>query len=257
MMPAGPGSSSVAELRQRVAELTVAAAARDTFITVAAHELRNPLVPIVGQIDLLLSAVRSGRCPPERVEQWLELIQHTMRHFLRRAGVLLDVSRIASGGRQLSPEPFDLVALLTEIVTDHAAAAHHAGTTITVRVPASLPGTWDRLAVEQIADNLVSNAIKYGAATPVELDAASRGEHVVIRVRDYGGGISAADRERVFGRFAQAVGQGKRRNGFGVGLWLVRQLAEAMGGAVDIESASGGGALFIVVLPRHVKEMDT
>ncbi len=110
-----PSSHAIADtdtrveaLQRRIAELTEAVAARDTFIAVAAHELRNPMTPIIGQVDLLLSAVRSGRCPPEQVEQRLERIQHSVRRYLKRAAILLDVSRLTSGRLQLEPEAFDL-----------------------------------------------------------------------------------------------------------------------------------------------------
>lgn len=250
---AAPEGSQVEELHLRIAELTEAVEARDTFIAVAAHELRNPMTPVIGQVDLLLSAVRAGRCSPEQVEQRLERVQHTVRHYLKRAAVLLDVSRITSGKLLLELEPFDLALLLREVADEFADAARHAGVAITLAVPDSLPGAWDRLAVEQIVDNLVSNALKYGDRKPVELSAEAHGGQVRIQVRDHGGGIPADDRARIFQRFERAVGRGERHSGFGVGLWIVRQLAEAMDGAVAVEDAPGRGTLFTVTLPLHVE----
>ena len=237
---------------RRGADLTEAVAARDTFLAVAAHELRNPMTPIIGQVDLLLAAVRAGRCPPEQVEQRLERVQHSVRRYLKRAAVLLDVSRLNSGMLQLEPEGFDLAALLRDVADEFADAARRAGIAITVAAPESLRGTWDRLAVEQIVDNLVSNALKYGGRTPIEVSAAACGEQVRIQVRDHGTGISPGDRVRVFQRFERAVGQGERRSGFGVGLWVVCRLVETMEGTVIVDDAPSGGALFIVTLPRHV-----
>jgi two-component system, OmpR family, sensor kinase len=240
------------ELQQRNAELTAAVAARDTFIAVAAHELRNPMTPMIGQIDLLLAGSRAGRYSLEQIEQRLERVQLVMNHYLKRAATLLDVSRITTGKLILEPSPFDLSDLLRETVATFAAAAHHAGAQIDVDAPASLLGTWDRLALEQIIDNLVSNAIKYGAHRPVEVCAEDRGDNVCIRVRDHGPGISADVRTRIFGRFERAVGPDERRSGFGVGLWVVGQLVDAMGGTIRVDDAEGGGAVFIVILPRHV-----
>ena len=243
--------SELEELRQQVAELTAAVEARDTFISVTAHELRNPMMPIIGQIDLLLNWVRTGRYPPDQIERKLERLQHAMCHYMKRASILLDVSRITSGRLQLELEPSDLAVLLRDFVSEYAGAARPTGVPVTVVAPESLLGTWDRLAIEQILDNLLSNAIKYGAHTPVELSAGINGEQVRVQVRDHGDGIPLAQRARVFERFERAVGPGERRSGFGVGLWVVRQLAEAMGGTVAIEDAPGGGALFTVDLPRH------
>jgi len=246
--------SEVERLRRQNAELAAAVEARDTFIAVAAHELRNPMQPIIGQIELLLNGVTAGRCPPDQVKLRLERVQHAMRHYMKRAGILLDVSRITSGKLQLELETLDIIALLHDVATDVADAARRAGSPITVTGPDTLPVTWDRLATEQILDNLVANAIKYGGRSPIELSAEMRGEEVCIQVRDHGGGISAADRARVFGRFERAVGPGERRSGFGVGLWVVRQLAEAMGGTVVVGDAPGGGALFTVKLPQHPRQ---
>jgi two-component system, OmpR family, sensor kinase len=243
--------ATLEELQQRNAELAAAVAARDTFIAVAAHELRNPMTPMIGQIDLLLNGLRAGRYSPEQVEQRLERVRFVMNQYLKRAATLLDVSRITTGKLRLEPSPFDLAELVREIVETFTAAARHASTLIGIDAPASLPGTWDRLAMEQIIDNLVSNAIKYGARRPVEICAEERGDKVCIRVRDHGPGISMDDRARIFGRFERAVGSGERRSGFGVGLWVVGQLVDAMGGTIRVDDAQGGGSVFSVTLPRH------
>jgi two-component system OmpR family sensor kinase len=242
------------DLQRRLAERAEAVAARDAFIAVVAHELRNPMTPIVGQVDLLLAAVRAGKCAPEQVEQRLERIQHAVRRYMRRATVLLDVSRITSGKRQLELEAFDLAALLRDVAGEYAEAARHAGASVTVAAAEGLPVTWDRVATEQIIDNLLSNALKYGGRTPVEMSAAVLGEQVQVQIRDHGTGIPAGDRERVFGRFERAVGHGERQSGFGIGLWVVARLVAAMEGTIAIGDAPGGGALFTVTLPRDLEE---
>ncbi|WP_376100740.1 sensor histidine kinase (plasmid) [Roseomonas sp. CCTCC AB2023176] len=238
---------------QQVAALTAAVEARDTFIRVTGHELRNSLTPILGQIDLMLSQVKAGRLTPEQVAQRLERIQHAARRYMRRAGVLLDVVRINTGRLRMAPEPYDLVGLLREVAGEFEEPARRTDVTITLNVPDSLQVTWDRPAVEQIVDNLLANALRHGGRTPVEVSASVEGEHVCIRIRDHGPGIIAGDRDRVFGAFERTLGAGERRSGFGVGLWLVRQLSEAMGGTVEIGDAPGGGALFTITLPLHAR----
>ena len=251
---AEPGEELV-ELRRRNAELAEAVRARDAFIAVAAHELRNPMTPMMGQVDLLLDGLRAGRCSPEQVERRLERIQHVMGHFLKRATALLNVSHISSGKLRLEPEPFDLAHLAREVADTFAGAARHAGSPIGIDAPASLPGTWDSLAMEQVIDNLVSNAIKYGAGRPVAVcvDDFVGGDDVRIRVRDHGPGVSRADKARIFGRFERAVGRGERHGGFGVGLWVVGQLVAAMEGTLTVDDAKGGGSVFTVTVPRHAE----
>lgn len=248
-----PSGETLEELRQRNAELAEAVAARDTFIAVAAHELRNPMTPMVGQIDLLLAGVKARKYSPEQIEQRLERIRQVMNHYVKRAGVLLNVSRMTSGKLALEPGPCDLSLLIREITDTFAEAAHHSGSPIGIEAPATLPGTWDRLAIEQIVDNLISNAIKYGVGRPVDVCAEATDDEVCIRVRDRGPGIPADSRPRIFGRFERAVGHEQRRSGFGVGLWVVGQLVEAMEGTITISDAEGGGSVFSIVLPRHTK----
>lgn len=241
------------ELQRRNAELAEAVAARDAFIAVVSHELRNPMTPMMGQVDLLLDGLRAGRVSPEQVEQRLERIRRIMDHYLKRATTLLDVSRITSGKLRLEPVPCDLAALAREVVATFADAARHTGSPIEIDAPAGLPGTWDRLAMEQVVDNLVSNAIKYGGGGPVAVCVEEVGGDVRIRVRDHGPGISPGDRARIFGRFERAVGHSQRRSGFGIGLWVVGQLVEAMGGTIAVDDAQGGGTVFNVTVPRHVE----
>lgn len=214
------------------------------------------MTPIMGQIDLLLARLRAGRCPPEEMERRLERVHQAIHRYLQRATILLNVSRITSGKLQLDLETLDLGRLLREAVDDFAEPARRAGVSISLDAPDRLEGTWDRLALEQIIDNLVSNALKYGGRTPVALYAEARDGCVHIQVRDHGDGIAPQDRQRVFERFERAVGRGDQNGGFGVGLWVVGQLVDAMGGTVAVDEPSGGGALFTVRLPRHAKELE-
>jgi two-component system, OmpR family, sensor kinase len=241
------------ELRQRIAELGEAVTARDTFIAVAAHELRNPMTPMIGQIDLLLAGVKAGKYTPEQIEQRLGRVRSIMNHYVRRASVLLNVSRITSGQNKLDPTPLDLTDLIRDIAEMFADAARHAGCSIGITAPVHLPGTWDRLAMEQIIDNLISNAIKYGAHRPIEVHVEPIGNAARISVRDNGCGISAEDRGRIFGRFERAVGVNETHSGFGVGLWVVGQLVAAMEGTITVSDAQGGGTVFSVTVPLHTK----
>jgi two-component system OmpR family sensor kinase len=249
----GADDEDAKSLSSRLAEMAAAVKARDTFLAVAAHELRNPITPLVGQVDLLLAAVKSRKYSIEQLEYRLERIQHTLARYLRRASVLLDVSRMTTDKLRLCPEPCDLSTLLRDLGDEFAEIARRTGTTITLAVPERLPGTWDPLAIEQIIDNLISNALKYGGQTPVELSAELQGGEVRIQVRDYGPGIAHDDRARVFERFERAIRQGEQQGGFGIGLWVVAQHVKAMAGSIMIDDPPGGGARFTVTLPIHTK----
>lgn len=254
-LPGAPPSSGATqeELEQRIADLAEAVAARDTFIAVAAHELRNPMTSMMGHVDLLLFGIRAGKYPPEQIERRLERIHQAMSHYVKRAAVLLNVSRITSGKLMLEPVSCDLSNLVKNIVEAFAEPAHHAGCPIGIDVPLSLLGTWDPLAMEQIIDNLISNAIKYGGQRPIDVRAETLDDIVRISVRDHGPGISEENRARIFGRFERAVGTEEGHSGgFGVGLWVVSQLVEAMEGMIMVDDARDGGAVFTITVPRHV-----
>lgn len=246
---------AIDEYQRRIAELEEAVRARDAFIAVAAHELRNPMTPILGQIQLLQRLLKGGNCPPERIQAGLDRIEWLVEKYVRRATTLLDVSRITTGKLRFDPRPFHLATLMRELCNSFAPVAEYAGSSILLDVPDSISLTLDRLCLEQILDNLLSNAIKYGAGKPIDVTAEAQDDDILIRVRDRGIGIAEADRQRIFERFERAVGSGQRAGGFGVGLWIVRQLAEAMGGSVHIESVTGEGSTFTVRLPRQMGEM--
>ena len=207
------------------------------------------MTPIRGQVELLLRKVRRGACPIDQIEFGLERIEWLIDHYMKRATALLDVSRITSGKLKLTREHVPLASVMRGAVASLAPLAQQAGSTISLDAPENLVGEWDRLAVEQIIDNLISNAIKYGAGKPIQLSATTDGQSAFMRIRDHGIGIRDEDRNRIFDRFERAIGSGTHATGFGVGLWLVRQLVEAMEGEIRVEALEAGGTLFTVTLP--------
>jgi len=238
------------EKERLIEELRAAIAARDEFIAVAAHELRNPMTPIVGQVQLLLSRARRERVS-ETLISGLEMLETAVDHYVRRATTLLEITRLNAEKIQLQPSPFDLCELIRECVRKYEQMASRAGSPLHCLVEQPVFGTWDRMATEQVLDNLVSNAIRYGDSKPVNLDLTADEHRVEVRVVDRGIGIAPAERTRIFERFEQGSGA-PRSGGFGIGLWLSNKLVRAQGGELQVESEVGQGSTFIVSLPRHV-----
>jgi signal transduction histidine kinase len=110
-------------------------------------------------------------------------------------------------------------------------------------------GSWDRLRVEQICRNLLSNAIRFGAGGPIEVVVDGDADFATLEVCDHGIGIAPEQQARIFERFER--GAGPRSGGFGIGLWLVRNITSAMGGRITVVSEPGAGACFTVMLPRR------
>jgi signal transduction histidine kinase len=241
-----------AENERLIAELRAAVAARDEFIAVAAHELRNPMTPIVGQVQLLLSRARRERVSDSLISG-LEMLETAVDHYVRRATTLLEITRLNADKIQLQPTHFDLCELLHECVRKYEQMAARAGSQLHYLAEHPVLGTWDRLATEQVLDNLVSNAIRYGDGEPVNIDLVADDHQVVLRVVDGGIGIAPADRAKIFERFEQGS-SAPRSGGFGIGLWLSNKLVQAQGGALQVESELGQGSTFSVTLPRHVAQ---
>ncbi|WNZ62628.1 HAMP domain-containing sensor histidine kinase [Myxococcus sp. MxC21-1] len=162
---------------------------------------------------------------------------------------LLDVSRIHAGRLELNPEPLDLGALVREVAERFEPELAGAGTHLTLTLPLEAHGHWDRLRLDQVLTNLVSNAMKYGRGNPVQVALSSTETHVRLDVRDAGIGIPPEHLPRLFHRFERAV-SGRDYSGVGLGLWIVREVVEAMGGHVTVSSELGVGSTFTVVLPR-------
>lgn len=238
-----------AETERLIEELREAVRARDEFVAIAAHELRNPMTPILIQLHLLRAAADDpARCVPETIVPRLERLQAAIQEFLRRSTVLLDLSRIAQGNIRIEAAKVDLSALVEGVIASIGLPARKVGCTLQTDVHPGVLGMWDPLALEQVVENLLSNAIKFGAGKPVFIRVRRNGQSVEITVRDQGVGISEEDRKRIFERFERAVTQ-RQHGGFGIGLWLANQLVMAMAGSIHVESAPGQGTSFVVTLP--------
>jgi signal transduction histidine kinase len=166
---------------------------------------------------------------------------------------LLDVSRIATGRFELHLERLDLREVAREAIDGLQDTARTTGSEMRVHMDQPLIGAWDRLRVEQIFTNLLSNALKYAPGAPISISASPAGGFAVVEIRDQGPGIPEGDLARIFGRFERA-GASDRDGGMGLGLYVARQIAEAHGGSVDASNAPGGGACFTVRLPFASKQ---
>jgi signal transduction histidine kinase len=163
--------------------------------------------------------------------------------------MLLDVSRITAGRLDLAREPGDLVAFVHDIVARLEDEAADAGVEIRVDAPGEVRCAFDAARMDQVVSNLISNALKYGSAAPVEVRVRSGGGRAILEVEDHGIGIAPEDQERIFDRFERAVSP-RHFAGIGLGLWIVRQLVEAHGGTIRVRSAPDHGATFTVELPQ-------
>jgi signal transduction histidine kinase len=178
----------------------------------------------------------------------LERLASLIGEYVRRATTLLDISRITAGRLRAELSMVDLSRIIRQVVHRYRPGAEHAGCRLEPSIENNVCGLLDELAVEQIADNLLSNALKYGAGEPIEISLVRNGDLARLIIRDHGIGISEEDQARIFGAFERAVTR-RDHGGFGVGLWVVRQLVDAMRGDVHVTSCPGQGSTFTVTLP--------
>jgi signal transduction histidine kinase len=241
-----------AALQHRVHELTHALALSDEFLSTLGHELRNPLAPIYMQAQYLLDAVRQGE-PKALTSDWmvpqLEGFCRRLQKFLEMLNRIMDVSRMSAGQLDLELEQVDLVEVVREVSANFERELSAARSELRLDLPARLVGKWDRMRVEQIFTNLLSNAIRYGASKPIEVRVGGDLEQIELSVKDDGVGIPEEHQHRIFERFERA-GKTRSSGGFGIGLWTVRQSCLALGGHVSVKSRPGEGSEFTVVLPR-------
>jgi two-component system OmpR family sensor kinase len=239
---------SEARWRARVAELEQQLQARDEFLSIAAHELRNPMHSLLLQVSAAVQVARQQEVQP--LIRRLERVQQIVDRYVKRASLLLDIGRLNAGQMRPQVESVDFAEVVREVVESYAPEAAFNRSPLNVQIPPTLCGRWDRLALEQIVSNLISNAIKFGAGAPIEVTlTGTEDARVQFEVRDRGIGIADVDQERIFGRFERLSTQPGHPAGAGVGLWLVRGLVESHGGSIAVHSASAQGASFTVLLP--------
>jgi PAS domain S-box-containing protein len=232
------------------AEAQEAVRARDDFLSIASHELRTPLTPLQLHVqDLLRRAGGEGPAlSGDKLAGKLDTVARQVDRMQSLVENLLDISRITQHRLVVDHEEIDLAETVREVVARFARAAEHAGVALVVDAPEPVRGSWDRHRLDQIVSNLVANALKFGAGKPVELRARSQDGIATLVVRDQGIGIAPEHQARIFERFERAV-TSKHYGGFGLGLWIVRQIVEALGGTIDVESRIGAGSRFTVALP--------
>ncbi len=233
--------------RRALDEAQAAIVARDEFLSIASHELRTPLMTLQLRLQTLDAVVRGA--DDDRARSLVETASRQATRLMNLVTGLLDVSRITSGRLTLTCERFDLADATREVVERFREAAAKAGCTFELAPLESVVGDWDRLRIEQIITNLVSNAIKYAAGTAISVSLVGDDDSAELTICDRGPGISAEDTARIFERFERA-GSARHLGGLGLGLYIARQITLAHGGTLRVCDSPDGGAMFSCELPR-------
>jgi signal transduction histidine kinase len=231
-----------------VQEAREAAQDRQDIVAIVSHDLRTPLQSLSLGIDAIRLGLESGRTA-EELGKTTDRMRRSVASMSRLLDDLLDVSRIHDQKLRISPQRTELDALLADVREQHQPIAAAKGLRLRVEGTSGLAVEADPARLSQALANLVSNAVRHTEGGEVVLSASPRAGGVRLAVRDTGSGVPREVQSKLFERLYQS--DGARRGALGLGLYIVRGIAEAHGGAVGVESEPGRGALFFLDLPAR------
>jgi signal transduction histidine kinase len=232
-------------------ELEHAVRMRDDFMSIVSHEVRTPLNGLILETQLRklhLAKDNFDAFAPDKLRAMVDRDERQILSLIRLIEDMLDVSRIRTGKLSIRPSRFNLTQMVASVVERFEPQAAAIGTHITFSGDDTVVGTWDEFRIEQVIVNLLSNALRYGGKTPIEVRVQLAPNGARIEVQDHGIGISAENQKRIFQQF-ERVSAKHVVAGLGLGLFISEQIVSAHGGTINVLSAVGEGALFRVTLP--------
>ncbi|MDA7416596.1 hybrid sensor histidine kinase/response regulator [Xenophilus arseniciresistens] len=247
-------SALVHELEAARQELERAVRMRDDFMSMVSHELRTPLNTLLLESQLRklhLARGHSASFTPQKLLEMAERDQRQIQSMVRLIDDMLDVTRLRNGRLSMKPQPCDLAVLAGRVVDTLRQQAESAGVALSLDAPAPVHGVWDEFRLEQVLTNLLTNALRYGGGEPVHVQVDSIDGLARMQVRDRGQGIAPEDQARIFGQFERAHGDRSPVAGLGLGLFITREIVQAHGGRIEVQSQLGEGSTFTVTLPRE------
>jgi signal transduction histidine kinase len=228
-----------------------AIALRDEFLAVAAHELRSPLTPLKAQPSIIKKVLEGYELKAEdsaRILRCLDSSEREVDRLARLLNQLMDVSRLHCERMELDLGEVELTSLAGEVLRRFQIQLDKAACRIDFEPTSPVKGIWDRFRLDQVINNLVSNAIKHAPGAPIRVSVSANESHGIFRIQDEGPGIEPADQSRIFELFERANPR-KVVSGLGLGLYISRTIIEAHGGRITVESTPGRGSAFSVFLP--------
>lgn len=240
--------------RRMYDELHRAMSAREEMLSVISHDLRSPAAAIKLSLELVRRAVIDPGTPvsAEQVERAIHKANSNLDRMMTMMDGLLAMSRAETDAFDIDWEQVDLCDVVDEVLYDYEHAIEKSASTIAVDAPDSVVGCWDWMRAQQVVANLVSNALKYGQGQPIEIEIAADDDTASLRVRDHGRGIPKAQQKRIFERYVRIdhrTGE-EFEDSYGLGLWIVKRIVNALGGRIEVHSQVGHGTTFEVELPR-------
>ena len=239
------------QLQSTQQELEQAVRMRDDFMSIVAHEVRTPLNGLILETQLRkmhLARDNAAAFTLEKMHAMVDRDERQIKSLIRLIEDMLDVSRIRTGKLSIRPTRFDLSALVHNLLQNFAPQIDAAESSVTLYAEHPVEGNWDEFRIEQVISNLLTNALRYGAKSPITVKVYSESGQARVDVRDQGIGIGEENQKRIFQQF-ERVSAKHAVAGLGLGLFISEQIVTAHGGTITVESRIGEGALFRVCLP--------
>ncbi|MBR7197896.1 hybrid sensor histidine kinase/response regulator [Pseudomonas sp. CFBP13508] len=239
------------QLQSTQLELEQAVRMRDDFMSIVAHEVRTPLNGLILETQLRkmhLARDNASAFTLDKMQAMVDRDERQIKSLIRLIEDMLDVSRIRTGKLSIRPSRFDLVQLVGNLLQNFASQMEAAETSVSFEAPEPVEGCWDEFRIEQVVSNLLTNALRYGGRSPIQVRVYREGDEARVEVQDHGIGISAENQKRIFQQF-ERVSAKTVVAGLGLGLFISEQIVAAHGGSIVVESEINEGALFRVCLP--------
>ncbi|WP_219094084.1 hybrid sensor histidine kinase/response regulator [Pseudomonas sp. UMAB-40] len=232
-------------------ELEQAVRMRDDFMSIVAHEVRTPLNGLILETQLRkmhLARDNASAFTLDKMHAMVDRDERQIKSLIRLIEDMLDVSRIRTGKLSIRSTRFDLVQLVSNLLQNFAPQVDAAECSVAFSAEQPVVGNWDEFRIEQVISNLLTNALRYGGKSRIDVRVYSHEGQARVEVQDRGIGISEENQKRIFQQF-ERVSAKTVVAGLGLGLFISEQIVAAHGGSIAVESKINEGALFRVCLP--------
>ncbi|MFM9487592.1 hybrid sensor histidine kinase/response regulator [Pseudomonas monachiensis] len=239
------------QLQNTQLELEQAVRMRDDFMSIVAHEVRTPLNGLILETQLRkmhLARDNAAAFTLDKMHAMVDRDERQIKSLIRLIEDMLDVSRIRTGKLSIRPKRVDLSTLVRDVLHNFSQQIDAAEASVSLDAVQPVIGNWDEFRIEQVISNLLTNALRYGAKSPIAVKVYSEGGQALVDVQDQGIGISEENQKRIFQQF-ERVSARHAVAGLGLGLFISEQIVAAHGGTITVQSRIGEGALFRVCLP--------
>ena len=239
------------QLQSTQLELEQAVRMRDDFMSIVAHEVRTPLNGLILETQLRkmhLARENAAAFTLDKMHAMVDRDERQIKSLIRLIEDMLDVSRIRTGKLSIRPSRFDLSALVRGLLQNFAPQIDAAESSVSLDADEPIEGNWDEFRIEQVISNLLTNALRYGAKSPIAVKVYSENGQARVEVQDQGIGIGEENQKRILQQFERVTAK-HAVAGLGLGVFISEQIVTAHGGTITVESRIGEGALFRVCLP--------